>query len=136
MESDPAAAQRQLEELDQARAALRGRALAPRWYYAAIGVAFTGLPLLLLLPDDDPWWSFAALVGIVVLVGHLDARVRGLHSDPKKRSWWLLVLWFVGGGVVSYPLWLLSQSVGRPVVIVPAALLFGVSASAWLTWRA
>lgn len=133
MESDPTAAQ-QLEELDRARQALRGRAVAPRWYYAAIGVACTGLPLLLLLPDNATWWRFAGFVGIVVLLSHLDARVRGLHADARERSRWVLALWFVGGGAVSYPLWLLSQSVGLPVVIVPVALLFGVTA-ALMTWR-
>ncbi|MGZ5401481.1 MAG: hypothetical protein ACXWDM_15830 [Nocardioides sp.] len=134
MESDPGVAQQQLEELDRAREALRERAMAPRWYYVALGVALTGLPLILVLPDDEHWWPVVALFGIVVLLSHLDARVRGLHTELRERSRWVMVLWFVGGGAVSYPLYVLSQSVGRPVVIVPVALLCGVGA-ALAAWR-
>lgn len=133
MENDPTAAKQQLEDLDTARRALRTRALAPRWYYAALGVILTGLPLLLLL-DDDQWWPYAAFFGIVVLLGQLDARVRGLHTELGERSWWVMALWFVAGGAVSYPLWLLSQWLGRAVVLVPSALLFGVVSALWV-WR-
>ena len=133
MESQGPTPQQQLADLGRAREALRERVLAPRWYYAVIGVAITGFALILLVPDDGQLWAYAGFFGVMVLLSHLDARVRGLHLEPKARLW-VLLLWMVGGGLVSYPLYVLSQSVGRPVVIVPFALLAGVAAALW-AWR-
>lgn len=133
MESQEPTPQQQLQDLARTRETLRKRSLAPPWYYAVLGVAFTGFTLILLLPDDWQWLAYAASFGVLVLLSHIEARVRGLHLAPRERPW-VLLLCLVAGGLLSYPLYALSRSLGPPWVIVPFALLSGVFI-ALVAWR-
>jgi hypothetical protein len=134
VESQEWVSQARLDALEEGLQRVGSRVVAPWWYYAALGVVVGGY--LLTVPVPYPWkfLCYALLPIALFLHTRLGDRIRGFrpHGDRPGRG--RMLAYFAVGGALGIGCAELAQRLGVVWVLVPVAVLAGVT-TAWQVRR-